>query len=1100
MTLPIAALPKAAKTAYIIPNLQQHSLISIGQLCQYGCKAEFTAQKVNIIYNKKIILTGHYNKKTSLYHTTINQPMMNQHNQLQCNSVMIPTHATKANLVAFYHQACFSPPKSTWNKAIQQGFFSDWPGLNTTVVNKYLGDTAATIKGHLNQKRKSSTSTTQQQPQENKSTVIQIIQVPNKTYTDQTGMFPITSSHGNKYIMIMYHCPTNAILAEPIKSRAQEQLVKAFSTMHKVLKNNGHTIDFHILDNEAPPLLLEYLHKEHIKYQKVPPYVHRANTAERCIQTFKNHFIGGLCSLPKAFPMHLWCRLIPQAVITLNLMRTSNSIPTISAYEHLHKKFQFTVTPLAPPGSAIMIHEKPIQRKTWAPHAAEGWYLGPALDHYKCYRVYCTKTGAERITDTVQFVSTTPPQPAIPNVINTNNTIDEYKAEYIQTLQKLNNIFNTIYKQYPGQPSEHKAPTHNISTHHTQPTQRVPPTQHRRVQPNRLAKSKSPYAGNIEQAYAHTVLCPSTGSALEYRHLMKTHEAPLWQQSFANELGRLSNGLPNSNIIGTQTIKFINIKEIPIHKTITYGRLVVDIRPHKQEIYRTRLTVGGNLIQYDNVTATPTADLSTIKLMFNSVISTPQARFMTIDINNFYLNTILPEHEYMKIPIKIIPPIIIQHYNLHKLIYKDHIHIRIDKGMYGLPQAGILAHQDLSNHLAPYGFKSSRHTPGLWTHSHRPISFTLVVDDFGVKYTNAQDTNYLINALQNKYDITTKWEGDLYCGMKLEWDYSMGTVDISMPNYINNLLHQHGHNKPKNPVHSPSKFNYPVNKGGRQLTQPPDTSATLNSKQINTLQQIIGAFLYYGRAVDPTTLVANGDIASMQAEATEETQEQMQHLMDYAATYPLAKLRYKASAMVLNVHSDASYLTAPKARSRAGGYFFMGHNNKDSSFMNAPIHIECKIMRHVLSSAPEAEIASLFTISQCVIPLRQALLELGHPQPPTPIQTDNSVAESFAAATIKQRRSKTIDMRYYWIQDRQDLKQIEVYWKPKQMNMADYFTKHHPSYHHRKMRPLILHTRSSPSMKIERVCQYGHNLAHNLMAPNGYIQVQSTYEVPNNIS
>ena len=83
-------------------------------------------------------------------------------------------------------------------------------------------------------------------------------------------------------------------------------------------------------------------------------------------------------------------------------------------------------------------------------------------------------------------------------------------------------------------------------------------------------------------------------------------------------------------------------------------------------------------------------------------------------------------------------------------------------------------------------------------------------------------------------------------------------------------------------------------------------------------------------------------------------------------------------------------------------------------------------MRHVLASAPEAEIAALFNVAQLIIPIRIALQEMGHPQPPTPIQTDNSLAESFTSATVKQRRTKTIDMRYYWLQDRQELKKIQV--------------------------------------------------------------------------
>ena len=301
---------------------------------------------------------------------------------------------------------------------------------------------------------------------------------------------------------------------------------------------------------------------------------------------------------------------------------------------------------------------------------------------------------------------------------------------------------------------------------------------------------------------------------------MHTPDKTTWQSSFANELGRLANGLPHSNIVGTNTIEFVPLEDIPKSKTITYGRLVVDIQPQKQETHRTRLTVGGNMIHYDNNTSTPTADLVTIKVLLNSVISTKHANFMTIDITNFYLNTNLPTEEYMKLPTKIIPPSIWEAYNLNAMASKEHVYMKIKKGVYGLPQAGILAYQDLQQHLAPYGFNPSRHTPGLWAHVSKPITFTLVVDDFGIKYIHQQDVQYLIDALQTKYTITCQWKGDLYCGLQLQWDYHQGTVNISMPTYIQELLHQHNHSPPDKPVHSPSLFTYPKLKQSIQLTAP----------------------------------------------------------------------------------------------------------------------------------------------------------------------------------------------------------------------------------------------------------------------------------------
>jgi hypothetical protein len=135
----------------------------------------------------------------------------------------------------------------------------------------------------------------------------------------------------------------------------------------------------------------------------VPPYSHRRNSAERAIRSFKDHFIAGLCSTDKSFPMHLWYRLLPQAVITLNMLRTSRINPKLSAATQIFGQYDFNRAPMATPGTRIIAHETPNRRSTWAPHGLDGWYLGPALEHYRCYTVYITKTRGNRIVETVDF-------------------------------------------------------------------------------------------------------------------------------------------------------------------------------------------------------------------------------------------------------------------------------------------------------------------------------------------------------------------------------------------------------------------------------------------------------------------------------------------------------------------------------------------------------------------------------------------------------------------------------------------------------------------------------------------------------------------------
>ena len=245
-------------------------------------------------------------------------------------------------------------------------------------------------------------------------------------------------------------------------------------------------------------------------------------------------------------------------------------------------------------------------------------------------------------------------------------------------------------------------------------------------------------------------------------------------------------------------------------------------------------------------------------------------------------------------------------------------------GMYGLPQAGILANKYLKKNLAKDGYLDLPHTPGLWKHKTRDIAFSLVVDDFGIKYTRKEDADHLIEAIKKSYHMSVDWKGELYCGITLEWNYEKGYVDISMPGYVKKQLTKYGHPTPKRPQHcpySPAPMKY--GKAAQEMPAP-DSSPPLDEKGKKRIQQIVGSFQYYARATDTTIPLALSEIATQQSKATKRTEERAHQFLDYMATHPEAKIRYWASDMVLNVHSDASYLTAPNGRSRAGGHFFLG--------------------------------------------------------------------------------------------------------------------------------------------------------------------------------
>ena len=157
------------------------------------------------------------------------------------------------------------------------------------------------------------------------------------------------------------------------------------------------------------------------------------------------------------------------------------------------------------------------------------------------------------------------------------------------------------------------------------------------------------------------------------------------------------------------------------------------------------------------------------------------------------------------------------------------------------------------------------------------------------------------------------------------------------------------------------------------------------------------------------------------------------------ATHPHSDIRLYASDMILNVYSDASYLTTPKARSQAGGHFFLGsvpENNKPIK-LNVPIHSLCSVLKYVASSAAEAESGALFLNAREVKVMRLDLTELGHIQPPTPIHIDNTTTVGLVNNTIKRQRSKSMEMRYFWLLDSEAQKYFAFHYHLGQENLVD---------------------------------------------------------------
>jgi hypothetical protein len=427
--LDIPSLPLAARRAHIVPALNGQSLISLGQLCDSGCEVSLNASSITVTHDTNIIFTGTRDAATKLW--VLTAPTI----EISNAAVGAPS---PADLVTFAHAALFSPALTTLELALKKGYVENFPGLTASTLRKYPPTSRAMVKGHLDQIRKNvrSTQIRTTKPQidatndafpsdmphvDNNNTVFaDVLNIPDATgkiFTDQPGKFIAPSSTGNNYIFILYDYDSNAILAHPMPNRTAGSILAAYKHLHALLVKAGRTPRLQRIDNECSESLQQFMASQGISYQLVPPGMHRRNAAERAIRTFKNHFIAGLSSTDSNFPIHLWDKLLEQAILTLNLLRGSRVNPKLSAWAQLFGTFDYNATPLAPPGINVLVHDKPQDRDSWAPHASAGWYIGPALKSYRCFKCFMQDTQAVRVSDTVVWFPDKLPIPTFKDVL-----------------------------------------------------------------------------------------------------------------------------------------------------------------------------------------------------------------------------------------------------------------------------------------------------------------------------------------------------------------------------------------------------------------------------------------------------------------------------------------------------------------------------------------------------------------------------------------------------------------------------------------------------------------------------------------------------------
>ena len=995
----IQGLPAEGARAAIFKDedLVSGNLVSVGQLCDAGMKVLFEREKATVLdTNGEGVITAERDGKSGLYSVDLEVK--------ERMGVMFPQKSTSGRKAEFYTACMGSPTTSTIHQAVARGWVK-FPGVAAKDFSN-LPHSEATAKGHLDKTRQGLDSTKEKiskthltEEKDTSTMKIEVEEIDKQLFADLTGRFPYQSDSGMQYLMIMKCSVTGYIHVEPLGSRKSAEFTRAFQEGVNFYTSFGITHKKIKIDNESSGEFRKKLKENNMSVDFVAPNNHRQNPAERDIRTFKNHFIATLCTTDPSFPLSQWDRLLPQAELTLNLMRGSPLQRNLSSWEHLRGPYNYNRNPIAPAGTRVIIHEDPNVRDTWAPHGVPGFYVGPAMEHYRGYVVFVESTKRTRITDSISWHPHDPHRATVADVF-IHGAIEALAAD----VQGLQDSADFVQRE--------------VLAHQSKEVRRS----------KRVRRPNKKYNDSFDG-----MLGAAVGS---YRSALKGDEKLKWEYAADEEFFRL--------IEETKTMRPIRWRQKPDGRKISYynPQIKIKVKPGGELEYRVRGTYGGDISDYAGPTAAQTADMVSIKTLLNATVS-EGADWMTMDIKDFYLGTPLPHPEYMRIHIDQMPQKSREKYISSGMLKNDYLLFEINKGIYGLAQAGLLAQERLFQILAQNGYTSIMSSnPCIFKHSERDIFFSLVVDDFGVKYKLKQDVEHLLGALQTKYVVKTDWEGSSYVGFDIKHDKLKRVISISMPRYVEDASRKLNRALAK-VIHTP----LPV-----QSTLSPDIP--LNSQEIKRLQSIIGIVLYYARAVDPTLLTRVSKLSSLQSTGTTTVLEDAERMFEYCMSYPNANIHFHASDMQLICYTDASYLSESKSRSRGGGYFFLG--SSDHTTLNGPILCTSIILDAVVSSAAESEYGAAFENAKEAVYIRQTLEALGYKQAPTPMVTDNAFVKSVTNGTCKVKKSKAMDMRYNWLVDRVKQGQFNVMWCEGHKNIADYFTKDLPSCRYRQMREFIV--------------------------------------------
>ena len=423
--------------------------------------------------------------------------------------------------------------------------------------------------------------------------------------------------------------------------------------------------------------------------------------------------------------------------------------------------------------------------------------------------------------------------------------------------------------------------------------------------------------------------------------------------------------------------------------------------------------------------------------------------------------------EYIRITRKQLPDETMVEFQLDQYLDKDVVYFEVNKGMYGLKQAGLLANERIVKLLAEHDYIQSKYVPCLFRSKDKRTSFCLVVDDLLIKAKPAEREK-LYTCLRTLYEITTDETGSKYLNIDIRRDFKAGFAGLSMRGYLARVNDRFASWSGTRTAKSPGIYQPPSYGAKQQFIDPDDDGKPLTASDILTLQQLIGCLLYYTRAIDASPMHEINKLGSEQSSATENILPRTQRLLEYCRAYPDSELVFYKSKMELIIQSDASYNSRKGARSVAGFIMYFGDASNalqpdgTPTKENGAILCGSVLMDVIVTSAGEAEYGSGFISAQHGVNARITTEELGHPQPATPLLCDNSFARSLAADTCKQRRSKAIDMRFHWLRDRVRQGQFVMVPVAGKDILADIFTKTLSVHDFQRLLPRLINPPPQP--------------------------------------